>query len=110
MDDTKIKEELKPCPLCGGVVVFNTTSLPDVYSDHEQVECTKCGLSIPIWGDKPEVLIKWNTRTAERLAKIEGLEIAKQMFLDLDEMNPVDYTDSFDVINTLLEELKAGQP
>jgi hypothetical protein len=31
------------------------------------------------------------------------------MFLDLDEMNPVDYTDSFDVINTLLEELKAGQ-
>jgi len=49
------------------------------------------------------------TRTAERLAKIEVLEIAKQMFLDLDEMNPVDYTDSFDVINTLLEELRAGQ-
>ena len=48
-------------------------------------------------------------KSRERLAKIEVLEIAKQMFLDLDEMNPVDYTDSFDVINTLLEELKAGQ-
>ena len=45
-------------------------------------------------------------RTAERLAKIEVLELARQMFLDLDEMNPIDYTDSFDVINTLLEELK----
>jgi len=49
-------------------------------------------------------------KVAERLAKIEVLEIAKQMFIDLDEMNPVDYSDSFDVVNTLLEELKAGQP
>ena len=47
-------------------------------------------------------------RASERLAKIEVLELARQMFLDLDEMNPIDYTDSFDVINTLLEELKEG--
>ena len=56
--------------------------------------------------DSPISAYKAGFRTAERLAKIEVIELAKQMFNDLDEMNPIDYTDSFDVINTLLEELK----
>ena len=42
-------KEIKNCPCCGGKAVINTTSLPDSYSDHYQIECTNCGLSMPIW-------------------------------------------------------------
>jgi len=92
MDDAKIKEE------------FEKWKSAESYTDKE-IAFSGGRQAYPI----PSAYYG-GFRTAERLAKIEVLEIAKQMFLDLDEMNPVDYTDSFDVINTLLEELKAGQP
>jgi hypothetical protein len=43
-----------------------------------------------------------------KAAKVAVLEEVREMFNNLDEMNPVDYSDSFDVINTLIEDIKAG--
>ena len=57
-------KELKPCPCCGGKAEQGTTSLADTYSDYEQIECTVCGLAIPlvIDGDMKGGIKRWNTR------------------------------------------------
>jgi hypothetical protein len=44
-----------------------------------------------------------------KAAKIAVLEEAREVFNNLDEMNPTDYSDSFDVINTLIEDIKKGK-
>lgn len=48
-------------------------------------------------------------RAAERLAKIEVLEEVRRMFDNLDSINPVDYSDSFAVIDSMLSDLKGEQ-
>ena len=57
-------KEIKNCPCCGGKAVINITSLPDSYSDHYQIECTNCGLSMPIWDytEKDKIIKQWNRR------------------------------------------------
>jgi len=57
-------EKLLPCPCCGGKAEINYTSLPDSYSDYEQVGCTNCGVSVPLWNNGEQNGVeKWNTRT-----------------------------------------------
>jgi Lar family restriction alleviation protein len=84
MTDERIKEELKPCPFCGNetIRIWSGMDNEDKRSTY-RVSCSSCGASGPYfkintkdWGLE-EVKTAWNTRAAERLAKIEVLELAK---------------------------------
>lgn len=86
MTDERIKEELKPCPFCGSVEhleIVHADELRDdecasYNGDSYTVVCNYltggCGANCGFVTDKNETAKKWNTRAAERLAKIEELE------------------------------------
>jgi len=88
MTDERIKEELKPCPFCGNetIRIWSGMDNEDKRSTY-RVSCSYCGSSGPYfkintsdWGLE-EVKTAWNTRAAERLAKIEALEEVRKVFL-----------------------------
>jgi len=81
MTDERIKEELNPCPFCGNetIRIWSGMDNEDKRSTY-RVSCSYCGASGPYfkintkdWGLE-EVKTAWNTRAAERSAKIEALE------------------------------------
>ncbi len=85
MTDERIKEGLKPCPFCGNetIRIWSGMDNEDKRSTY-RVSCSSCGASGPYfkintsdWGLE-EVKTAWNTRAAERLAKIEALEDVKR--------------------------------
>ncbi len=69
MTDDKCKK-LKACPFCGNEnITLETDSVGSC------VTCYKCGMGHTDSNWKEEYAIKtWNTRSSERLAKIEVLE------------------------------------
>lgn len=75
-------KELKPCPCCGGKAEQGTTSLADTYSDYEQIECTVCGLAIPlvIDGDMKGGIKRWNTRHDDAAIRKECADMAVEKF------------------------------
>ena len=71
MTDERIKEELKPCPFCGG----EGEIYQGRYLHENWARCKKCETLIGGTFTSPLNAIKaWNTRAAERLAKIEELK------------------------------------
>jgi Lar family restriction alleviation protein len=57
-----MSDDIKNCPCCGGKAIICMTSLTDNYSYYAQIECTECGLSIPLRDDG---IKKWNRRVQE---------------------------------------------
>lgn len=57
--------KIENCPCCGGKAEICWTSLPDSYSDYQQISCTECELSMPLFENgKPVGIEKWNRRIA----------------------------------------------
>jgi len=75
-----MSEELKPCPCCGKSAIETMTCLIDSNSDYAVIECTGCGLSVPLWNDGEKNGIKlWNTRPETKPLTVEQI---KQILLD----------------------------
>jgi hypothetical protein len=75
-DNQFYKDQLKPCPMCGGVAEHGMASSGDggAYLDRWEVCCLSCGLSLtasmPVVGEWPFAAIKiavenWNRRYSE---------------------------------------------
>ena len=74
---------LKPCPLCGGEAIFETTQnklpLYQIYCENCAVELTRL--------DKDELTSTWNDRTAQMTGICSRVERnGKWLSLDLAEM------------------------
>jgi Lar family restriction alleviation protein len=79
----KMKDELQPCPFCGGEATL--TDARGWRSPHFDVGCKKC--SFNIWPDnnREKVITAWNTRAREawqarepEIAELKALlEVAK---------------------------------
>jgi Lar family restriction alleviation protein len=65
-------EKLKPCPFCGEIPTGN----PWQSNDHKNkaavwyfIRCRKCDIPGPASMDEEMAYIKWNCRTADKVAK-----------------------------------------
>lgn len=61
------KDELKPCPFCGGKVKYlkagNIPGTPREYADWVMIICPSCGASTAGFADVHELARLWNMRT-----------------------------------------------
>jgi hypothetical protein len=81
MTDERIKEELKPCPFCGGSPYF--VDAQHTHAGVDMIVCPGCGCRV-----YSGTADKWNTRAPERLAKIEALEEVRIKITLLDTIVP----------------------
>jgi len=100
MTDERIKEALKPCPFCGARA-FEPEKISSTGRPLWRTGCTLYCVSMSRAGKKL-LTHDWNTRAAERLAKIEALEnVRREMF---NENN--DYEDMMSHMDRMIAELK----
>jgi Lar family restriction alleviation protein len=62
-----VKEELKPCPFCGGEAEPVNFNVHKSYQGYEWIECKGCGLMAELKvGLKDELIAAWNRRAPAR--------------------------------------------
>jgi len=55
------KEEIKPCPFCGGRCICNNPLSSDVVKGW-YIACTNCYAFTAKWDSKEDAIEHWNTR------------------------------------------------
>lgn len=69
-----MKDELKPCPFCGGEVsIIEVTERPDSFVEEAFIQCEECGFSVHHKWLSVETLIKYWNKRAERTCSAERI-------------------------------------
>lgn len=82
-----MKDELKPCPFCGGEGRINTRTFSDADADvgNSYIECIECGVETPWRLTESEAIAAWNRRairapmSEDALVEIGGLAVAREV-------------------------------
>ena len=64
IDDWNKREEIAPCPFCGGKALVSEVEIEG--EKYLSVICEKCGISTFASQDETEVKAAWNTRTEKK--------------------------------------------